>query len=199
MQLKDMMIVQISPATGFNAVFADDDATVYTRPVACWTLVRRTLVLGDTDWEKIDDLNFPVPETPESDRENPIPITRVEGMVSIGGRGLEPCEDNDNFLGYIGPGENPLDFQEKARELIDSFMDDDEEEDDEDLDDEEDEEDAEETSDTELTRMTDSLPQTLSHLSVTVQDRIRKGNVPRKWEQGGWLEFMKRFGDLSGG
>jgi len=195
MQLKDVTILQISPATGFNAVFADDDATVYTRPVACWTLVRRTLVLGDADWEKIDDLDIPVPDTLEVDHENPIPITRVEGMVSNGGRELDPCEDNDYFLGYIGPGENPLDFQDKARELIDTFIDEDEEDDD---DDEQDEE-EEEAGDNELSRMTDSLPQTLSHLSVTVQDRIRKGNVPRKWEQGGWLEFMKRFGDLSGG
>jgi hypothetical protein len=195
MQLKDVTILQISPATGFNAVFADDDATVYTRPVACWTLVRRTLVLGDADWEKIDDLDIPVSDTLEVDHENPIPITRVEGMVSNGGRELDPCEDNDYFLGYIGPGENPLDFQDKARELIDTFIDEDEEDDD---DDEQDEE-EEEAGDNELSRMTDSLPQTLSHLSVTVQDRIRKGNVPRKWEQGGWLEFMKRFGDLSGG
>ena len=79
--------------------------------------------------------------------------------------------------------------------MIDTFIDEDEEDDD---DDEQDEE-EEEAGDNELSRMTDSLPQTLSHLSVTVQDRIRKGNVPRKWEQGGWLEFMKRFGDLSGG
>ncbi len=197
MQLKDVTILQISPATGFNAVFADDDGTVYTRPVACWTLVRRTLVLGDKDWEKIDDLDIPVPDTLEADHENPIPITRVEGMISIGGRELEPCEDNDYFLGYIGPGENPLDFQDKARELIDTFIDEDEEDAD-DADDEQDEE-EEAAGGTELSRMTDSLPQTLSHLSVTVQDRIRKGNVPRKWEQGGWLEFMKRFGDLSGG
>jgi hypothetical protein len=197
MQLKDVTIIQISPATGFNAVFADDDATVYTRPVACWTLVRRTLVLGETDWEKVDDLNIPVPDPLEVDHKSPIPITRVEGMVSNGGRELEPCEDNDYFLGYVGPGENPLDFQEKARELIDTFID---EEDEDDVDDDDDEpEEEEEAGDTELTRMTDSLPQTLSHLSVTVQDRIRKGNVPRKWEQGGWLEFMKRFGDLSGG
>jgi len=194
MQLKDVTIIQISQATGFNAVFADDDATVYTRPVACWTLVRRMLVLGDADWEKIDDLDIPIPDPIEVDHESPIPITRVEGMVSNGGRELEPCEDNDYFLGYVGPGENPLDFQDKARELIDTFIDDDEDGEEEDVDGEE-----EEAGDSELSRMTDSLPQTLSHLSVTVQDRIRKGNVPRKWEQGGWLEFMKRFGDLSGG
>ncbi len=193
MQLKDVTILQISPATGFNAVFAEDDATVYTRPVACWTLIRRTLVLGDGDWKKIDDLNIPVPDEIDADHEDPIPITRVEGMVSSGGHELESCEDNDYFLGYIGPGENPLDFQDKARELIDSFVDEEGEEDDGDV------EDEEEPGDVELSRMTDSLPQTLSHLSVTVQDRIRKGNVPRKWEQGGWLEFMKRFGDLSGG
>ena len=198
MQLKDVTILQISPATGFSAVFADEDATIYTRPVACWTLVRRNLVLSHSDWHKIDDLNIPVPDTLEADRENPIPISRVEGMVSNGGHELEPCEDNDYFLGYIGPGENPLDFQEKARDLIDSFIDDDDEDEDEDDDDEE-REDIEEVSDAELSRMTDSLPQTLSHLSVTVQERIRKGNVPRKWEQGGWLEFMKHFGDLSGG
>lgn len=77
--------------------------------------------------------------------------------------------------------------------MINSFVDEEGEEDDGDV------EDEEEPGDVELSRMTDSLPQTLSHLSVTVQDRIRKGNVPRKWEQGGWLEFMKRFGDLSGG
>ena len=198
MRLKEVSIIQISPATGFNAVFADDDATIFTRPVACWTLVRRTLVLADSDWDKVDDLNIPVPDPLNVDHDSPILLTRVEGMVSGGGKELEPCEDNDYFLGYIGPGENPLDFQEKARDLIDAMID---EEDDDDLDSDGDEEGDEDDEDVEveLSRMTDSLPQTLSHLSVTVQDRIRKGNVPRKWEQGGWLEFMKRFGELSGG
>ncbi len=192
MHLKDVTILQISPAMGFNAVFAEDDATVYTRPIACWTLMKRTVMLDDSDWDKIDDLDITIPDTLETDHENPIQVTRVEGMVSSDGRELEPCEDNDYFLGYSGPGENPLDFQDRARKLIDSFMD--EEEDDDEV-----EKEVEEEHDTELTRMTDTLPQTLSHLSVTVQERIRKGNVPRKWEQGGWLEFMKRFGDLSGG
>lgn len=91
MQLKDVTILQISPATGFNAVFAEDDATVYTRPVACWTLIRRTLVLGDGDWKKIDDLNIPVPDEIDADHEDPIPITRVEGMVSSGGHELSPA------------------------------------------------------------------------------------------------------------
>lgn len=191
MHLKDVTILQISPATGFNAVFAEDDATVYTRPIACWTLMKRTVMLDDSDWDKIDDLDITIPDTLETNHENPIQVTRVEGMVSSDGRELEPCEDNDYFLGYSGPGENPLDFQDRARKLIDSLLDDEE--------DDEVEKEVEEEHDTELTRMTDSLPQTLSHLSVTVQERIRKGNVPRKWEQGGWLEFMKHFGDLSGG
>jgi hypothetical protein len=197
MQLKEVSIIQISPATGFTAVFADDDATIYTRPVACWTLVRRTLVLGDSDWDRIGDLNIPVPDPLTVDHNSSIPLTRVEGMISNGGKELEPCEDNDYFLGYSGPGENPLDFQDKARDLIDAMIDEDEDNVEDEDDDETDEED--EVVEVELSRMTDSLPQTLSHLSVTVQDRIRKGNVPRKWEQGGWLEFMKRFGDLSGG
>jgi hypothetical protein len=192
MKVKDVSILQISPATGFNAVFADDDATVYTRPVACWTLVKRTLVLNESDWgEILDDLSDP--EKKELENPNPIPITRVEGMVSHGGHELEPCEDDDYFLGYIGPGENPLDFQEKARELIDSFIDEDEDSED----DGEFEEDL--INEENLRQMTDTLPLTLSHLSVTIQEQIRKGKVPRKWEQGGWLEFMKRFGDLSGG
>jgi len=195
MQLTEVTIMQISPATGFNAVFADDDATIYTRPVACWALVRRTLVLGDSDWDKIDDLNIPVPDRIHADSKNPIPITQVEGMVSNGGRSLESCENNDYFLGYVGPGENPLDFQEHARDLIDAMIDEEEEDDI----DEDEGETEEENDEAELSHMTDSLPQTLSHLSVTVQDRIRKGNVPHKWEQGGWLEFMKRFGELSGG
>ena len=194
MHLKEVTILQISPATGFNAVFAEDDATVYTRPIACWTLMKRTIMLDERDWDKVDELDIPIPDSLEVDHGNPIQITRVEGMVRSEGRELEPCEDNDYFLGYSGPGENPLDFQDRARKLIDSFID--EEEDDE----EEEEIKAEEHhQNIELSRMTDSLPQTLSHLSVTVQERIRKGNVPRKWEQGGWLEFMRRFGDLSGG
>ena len=190
MRLKDVTILQISPAAGFNAVFAEDDATVFTRPIACWSLVRRTVVLDQYDWSKIDDLNITVPDDVEAGHDNPIQFTRVEGMVSSEGRELEPCEDNDYFLGYVGPGENPLDFQDRARKLIDSFIDEEEDEEGED---------EELEVDEEVTRMTDSLPQTLSHLSVTVQDRIRKGNVPRRWEQGGWMEFMKRFGDLSGG
>jgi len=36
---------------------------------------------------------------------------------------LASCESEDFFLGYIGPGENPLDFQEQARDLIDALGD----------------------------------------------------------------------------
>ncbi len=193
MHLKDVTILQISPAAGFNAVFAEDDATVYTRPIACWSLVKRTVILDQYDWEKIDDLNITIPDDVEAGHDKPIQFTRVEGMVSSEGRELEPCEDDDYFLGYVGPGENPLDFQDRARKLIDSLIDEESE------DDAEDEQDGDEDIDSEVSRMTDSLPQTLSHLSVTVQERIRKGNAPRKWEQAGWMEFMKRFGDLSGG
>lgn len=196
MQLKEYSILQITPSAGFSAVYAEDDATVYSHPLACWALVRRVVNLDDDDWDRLDELNLPVREILSSQKGEPLEITRVEGLASKSGRELELCENDAYFLGYIGPGENPLTFQDKARDLIDEFEEgDDEEEDEDDLDmDEEDEESKEE-----LEQMTDSLPQALSHLSVQVQERLRKGEIPRKWEQGGWLEFMRRFGDLSGG
>ena len=196
MKLKEFTIVQISPANGFNAVFAADDATLYTRPLACWALIRRTIILDKTEWGKLDEMDLPLPDNISPSRGEPMQITRVEGMTSDGGRELGPCENDEYFLGYIGPGENPLDFQERARDLIDSMMAEGEEgEDGEGMEDEE----EGPMNPEEFARLTDSLPQALSHLSVQVQERIRKGNVPPRWEQGGWLEFMRRFGDLSGG
>lgn len=189
MRMKDVTILQISPANGFSAVFADEDATVYTRPVACWSLVKRILILNDSEWERIERMVDP--QDLEEERQKKIPVTRIEGMVSGGKGELVACEDDDYFLGYIGPGESPFDYQEKARDLIDSF--------DRDEDDEEDSLGDDYLSDADITRINDALPQTLSHLSVTIQEQIRKGKVPRKWEEGGWLEFMRHFGDLSGG
>jgi hypothetical protein len=187
MKTKEFNISQITPANGFNAVFANDDATVFTRPIACWALSRRMVLLDEDDWEHLEKIDLDIPPQTEGERGKPIEINRVEGMVCNGTRELVPCESEDYFLGYIGPGEHPLDFQEKARDLIDSFGDDEDDVEDLDLDDESDE------------SLTDSLPQALSHLSVQVQESIRLGKMPTKWEQGGWLEFMKRFGDLSGG
>ncbi len=183
MKIKEFSILQITPAGGFNAVFANDDATVYSRPLACWALIRRSIELTDSEWDKLDELNLPMTEVSSPKQGEPLTVTRVEGMSSEGGREINSCENNEYFLGYAGPNENPLDFQDRARELIDSFM----EEDDEDEETEENLEDFE------------RLPQALSHLSVQVQERIRKGKVPPRWEQGGWLEFMRHFGDLSGG
>jgi hypothetical protein len=182
MKLKEFTILQITPSDGFNAVFANDDATVYSRPLACWALIRRTIELTDSDWDKLEELNLPMTDVVSPKRGEPLTITRVEGMSSEGSREISPCENDEYFLGYAGPKENPLDFQDRARELIDSFMD-------EDGDDKEDENNEE----------YERLPQALSHLSVQVQERIRKGTVPQRWEQAGWLEFMRRFGDLSGG
>ncbi len=182
MKLKEFTILQITPAGGFSAVFADEDATVYSRPLACWALIRRTIELEDSDWDKLEELNLPMTDVVSPKHGEPLTVTRVEGMTSDGSREINPCENNEYFLGYTGPNENPLDFQDQARELIDSFMDD-----------ENDEGEEENSEDY------DRLPQALSHLSVQVQERIRKGNVPPRWEQGGWLEFMRRFGDLSGG
>ena len=194
MQLKEYTILQITPAAGFSAVYAEDDATVYSHPLACWALIRRVLILDDDDWDRLDDLNLPVRDVLPAQKGEPLQITRVEGLASRSGRELELCENDEYFLGYIGPGENPLTFQDKARDLIDSFEEEDEEEDEEDEDEDEDEDEEDE-----FEEMTDSLPQALSHLSVQVQERLRTGNAPIKWEQGGWLEFMRRFGDLSGG
>lgn len=181
MKLKEFTILQITPAGGFSAVFADEDATVYSRPLACWALIRRTIELEDSDWDKLDELNLPMTDVVSPKHGEPLTITRVEGMTSDSSREINPCENNEYFLGYAGLNENPLDFQDQARELIDSFMDDENE--------------GEEENNEDYER----LPQALSHLSVQVQERIRKGNVPPRWEQGGWLEFMRRFGDLSGG
>jgi hypothetical protein len=187
MKTKDFSIIQITPADGFSAVFANEDATVYTRPVACWALTRRILLLEDDDWEHLEKMDFNLPAKEELERGKPIEFTRVEGQVCNRSHELASCESEDFFLGYIGPGENPLDFQEQARDLIDA------------LDDDEDDEPSSVDDDEEDEMMADSLPQTLSHLSVQVQESIRAGKMPPKWEQGGWLEFMKRFGDLSGG
>ncbi len=187
MKIKEYSIIQISPSNGFNAVFAGDDGTVYTRPVACWALTRRVLLLDDGDWDHLEKMDFNLPPSIVVERGKPLDINRVEGMVCDNTRELVPCESDDYFLGYAGPGEDPLDFQDRARDLIDSLED--EENDDENDEGDEDEDEA----------LTDSLPQALSHLSVQVQESIRLGKVPPKWEQGGWLEFMRRFGDLSGG
>ena len=184
MKMKEVQILQITPAAGFNGVFSTEEATVFTRPIACWALVRRTLVLNETDWEHLDDMDANVAETVAYERGKPLEITRVEGLTSNMGRELEMCESDEYFLGYIGPGENPLDFQEKARDLIDSFIE---------------AENDEQEFDTDAEEIADGLPQALSHLSVQIQERLRKGDIPRRWEQGGWLEFMRRFGDLSGG
>jgi hypothetical protein len=181
MKLKEFTILQITPSNGFSAVFANDDATVYLRPLACWALIRRTIELTESDWDKLEELNLPMTDVVSPKQGEPLAITRVEGMSSDEMREIDPCENNEYFLGYAGPNENPLDFQDRARELIDSFM--------------EDEDDETEENNEEYER----LPQALSHLSVQVQERIRKGNVPPRWEQGGWLEFMRHFGDLSGG
>jgi hypothetical protein len=189
MKTKEFSIIQISPANGFSAVFANEDATVFTRPVACWALTRRVLLLEEGDWDHLEKMEFNLPAKNELERGKPIEFTRVEGEVCNGSRELEPCESDDYFLGYIGPGENPLDFQERARDLVDVFDDEDDE------DDEPFNEDIEADDDS----LTDGLPQALSHLSVQVQESIREGKMPPKWEQGGWLEFMKHFGDLSGG
>jgi hypothetical protein len=186
MKLAEINTIQITPANGFDAVFANDDATLYTRPLACWGLVHRVVDLKDDEWDHFDDMDLPLPDLLPFERGKPIAFNRVEGMVTSGGRELELCENNEYFLGYIGPGESPLDFQQKARDLIDSFI-------------EDEEDDLEEEEDESLDHMTDSLPQALSHLSVQVQERLRKGTIPPRWEQGGWLEFMRRFGDLSGG
>ena len=184
MKIKEFSILQITPAGGFSAVFANDDATVYSRPLACWALIRRSIELSESDWDRLDDLDLPLTEVSPPRHGEPLTVTRVEGMSSEGGREISSCENDEYFLGYAGPNENPLDFQDRARELIDSFIDEDEENE---------EENEEDTEDIER------LPQALSHLSVQIQERIRKGKVPRRWEQGGWLEFMRRFGDLSGG
>jgi hypothetical protein len=187
MKIKEYSIMQISPANGFNAVFAGDDGTVYTRPVACWTLTRRVLLLDDGDWDHLEQMDFNLPSSIVVERGKPLEINRVEGMVCDNTRELVTAESDDYFLGYAGPGEDPLDFQDKVRDLIDALG--------EDEDDGEGNEDIDEEEET----LTDSLPQALSHLGVQVQESIRRGKVPPKWEQGGWLEFMKRFGDLSGG
>jgi hypothetical protein len=144
------------------------------------------LLLDDGDWDHLEQMDFNLPASIVVERGKPLDINRVEGMVCDNTRELVPCESDEYFLGYAGPGEAPLDFQDRARDLIDSLED-------EDGDEGEDGEDGEEEA------LTDSLPQALSHLSVQVQESIRTGKVPTKWEQGGWLEFMKRFGDLSGG
>ena len=189
MELKENTILQITPAVGFSAVFANEDATVSTCPLACWALVRRTLVLEENDLKRLEGMRLPALDPANDLKQESVQSTRVEGMVSKEGRTLEMCEDDPLFLGYIGAGENPLSYQDRARELIDSFE--------EDEDDEEEEDDDEQEA--EFENMTEGLPQALSHLSVQIQERLRKGDVPARWEQGGWLEFMKRFGDLSGG
>ena len=188
MKTKDFSIIQITPADGFSAVFTNEDATVYTRPVACWALTRRVLVLEDDDWEHLEKMDFNLPAKENLEHGKPIEFTRVEGEVCNRSHELTSCESEDYFLGYIGPGENPLDFQEQARDLIDA------------IDDEGDEDESSSgVTSEEEELLTDALPQALSHLSVQVQESIRAGKMPLKWEQGGWLEFMRRFGDLSGG
>jgi len=190
MKIIDSTILQITPAGNFLAVFASEDATIYTRPVACWALIRRTFELNDDDRAHVNEMDLPVSESAIPKPGEPLTFTHVEGLSSGDERELLPCENDRMFLGYAGPSDNLLEFQERARDLVDEIM---EEEDDED-------DDGERMKMVETgTEMADNLPQTLSHLSVEVQERIRKGKVPPRWEQGGWLEFMRRFGDLSGG
>jgi hypothetical protein len=111
MKLKEFTILQISPSNGFSAVFANDDATVYSRPLACWALIRRTIELTESDWDKLNELNLPMTDVVSPKQGEPLAITRVEGMSSDETREINPCENNEYFLEYAGPNENPLDFQ----------------------------------------------------------------------------------------
>jgi hypothetical protein len=198
MKVTQFTIQQIVPAEGFRAVFADEDASIRTIPLACWGLTQRTLTLDDSEWSRMTAEDMVLPDVVVFEHGKPIRITRVEGMAHINGHELSPVENSEFFIGYCGPGENPLDFQQEARDLIDALIEEGTE--DETPMNPADEEFSEmAASDTTFDRLADNLPQALSHLSVQVQEHLRKGKAPRRWEQGGWLEFMRRFGDLSGG
>ncbi|HPH97840.1 MAG TPA: hypothetical protein PKW33_16335 [Anaerolineaceae bacterium] len=192
MKLKSFTILQITPAAGFNAVFANEDGTINVVPLACWALVRRVLDVNPDELQEISrSVDIQLPGLGE-----PMEITRVEGMAAMHDTQLISCENEEEFLGYSGPGENPMRYQKAAQDLMLALaVGDDEDDDDDDMD--LDEDFAEELS--ALGNMAPSLPQALSHLSVQVQEVIRNGQMPPSWEDGGWLEFMRRFGDLSGG
>jgi hypothetical protein len=72
-------IRQIVAAQGWFAVYATERKAEYA-PVAVWAMIRGVdTVLGDR-W------------------------TEVQGMVSVD-RGLEPCEEAPNFVGYVQEAE----------------------------------------------------------------------------------------------
>ncbi len=82
-------IIQITPADGWNAVYAirpdcNKDNPVRIAPLACWALVRQE---------------------------------RARSVVGLDAT-LSFCDQGDNFLGYLSPGEEPDAWKEKALQYL---------------------------------------------------------------------------------
>jgi hypothetical protein len=73
-------IIQITPATGWSAVFKAEGkyVSLITEPLACWAMIEET---GDDG--KI--------------------TSKIEGLVGI--KSVEFVTDSTSFIGYIGPGQ----------------------------------------------------------------------------------------------
>jgi len=89
--IKNLKILQIIPANGYQAVFQDDDHKKYTQSVICWALVEGTDVDGNI-------------------------VQRIEGMsIDFGGE-IDFCNDGmgtdytqSYFRHYLEPGETLFD------------------------------------------------------------------------------------------
>lgn len=86
-------IQQIIPATGWEAVYTDEDGTISTQPVACWALV---------EWKGTGQK------------------TTITGMVAdpISDE-LTYASLSQLFLGFKGPGENLKGWDEVAKDQLD--------------------------------------------------------------------------------
>ncbi len=98
--LKKRTIVQITPATGWKAMYFTNEGQLWQEDVACFALV----------------------ENPASDG---APTREVVGLIAINSISEEPLVDAELasadffpwFLGYCGPTQDPASFEEQARRL----------------------------------------------------------------------------------
>lgn len=94
---RNPLIVQLLDAVMFRAVFAnadpEDEGILYTLPLAGWALCR---------WRD----------------EEGIDRTGVKGLLA--GTEVAICENTQNFLGYIGPGEEEAVYRDDAVAYLES-------------------------------------------------------------------------------
>lgn len=101
-------ILQIIPATGWEAVYAMHDAvsgvTVASEPLVAWALI-----------------TCPIHPTRKYSRTEPVESfawgrQTIVGMVAGDMFGITPVIETHNFIGYRAPGEDLSNFREQAEE-----------------------------------------------------------------------------------